>query len=140
MGKTKKILWILLGISLLFCGCRANAESPEPAPPLRIVTQVSVTCRPTDGIGERHYTQSQKMEAILNYLRSLEYAGKAEVDPELLAGNAYQITVQLSDGSTQVYYQRADRYLSRNCAPWEKIDPEQATLLAPLLQDMQSDL
>lgn len=138
METIKKIFWILMG-GMLLCGCSANAQGPEPTPPLCVVTQVDVTCRSPGDILERHYTQPQKMEAVLNYLRLLEYRGQADCDPEQLIGNAYKIMVQLSDGCSHCYYQRADQYLSRDRKPWERIDPDQARQLYLLLVELPGD-
>lgn len=140
MKKAKKLALLIGILMLLFCGCSVNAAADEPAPRLHVVTQVDIICRRADDILQWHYTQPQKMISVLNYVRLLEYRGKVDTDPEKIIGDSYKITVQLSDGRSHVYYQHAERYLSRDHHPWELIDPEQAQRLYPMLQEMPSDL
>ncbi len=80
------------------------------------------------------------MEAILLYLRLLHRGGDAQVDPQRVEGDYYEILLHYSDGGRRVYYQHADSYLSDNYKPWQKIDKEQAKNLFPLLQSMPSDI
>ncbi len=85
------------------------------------------------------YTQPQKMETILYYLRSLEDLGSADTDPERIMGDRFKITVIYSDGSRRLYRQQADRFLSRDDRPWRTVDPQKAALLYPLLVSMPPD-
>ena len=84
MGK----LWKLC-CSLICCmGLCACSSKPTP---LNLVTRVWVT----DASGStKYYTQPQKMEVILYYLRSLEPLGKAKTDPERIIGAHYKICVE----------------------------------------------
>ena len=79
------------------------------------------------------------MEYVLLYLRLLEPTGKPETDPDALADAVFEINVTLSDGSRQVYRQKAHRYLSLNGGPWKTIDPEQAAGLYRLIAKVPSD-
>lgn len=125
-------LWILSGCS--------PTPSVEKAPALgRVVARVEVSCCQSGEVQQFTYRMPQKMEAVLSYLRLLEYRGKATIDPERIRGDSYQIAVITADGTTHNYYQRADRYLSRDNHPWEMIDPKQAQNLRLLLQEMPSD-
>ena len=126
MGK----LWKLC-CSLICCmGLCACSSKPTP---LNLVTRVWVT----DASGStKYYTQPQKMEVILYYLRSLEPLGKAKTDPERIIGAHYKICVEFSDGQRSVYRQRANRFLSRDSRPWEKVDLQKASVLQSLLDSM----
>lgn len=112
---------------LLLSGCKASEKS------LHLVSKVSVT----DQAGlTRHYTQPQQMETILYYLRSLDAQGKPTTDPERISGEHYQIRLEYADGQVSIYRQRANRFLSRDSHPWQKIPPQQASLLRPILQGL----
>lgn len=116
MAKTGK-LWFLALLMLLCAGpVRATAED-------HVVTQVQVRYRQSGRQLTREYTQSSKMEAVLNYLRLCEYAGMPADDPEQHMGNRCRITVSLAGGGQHVYCLHADRYLSRDFRPWEQVDP-----------------
>lgn len=136
MKKHGKFCLILAFLVLILSGCGQNDTPPAP----RLITQVDVTCTRDQQTTQKHYTAPEKMSAILNYIRLLEGHGRPETDPERIIGNAFKIVLHFSDGGQQVYYQRADKYLSRCCRPWENIDPEQGALLYPMMEDMPSDL
>ncbi len=133
MGK-KGFLCLCLTVLLSFCGCRVNAAAP---PALHIATRIDVHYRFSDTAITRQFTQPAKMEAILNYLRLLEYAGIPEGDPEQHIGDTCRITVQLADGSRRIYHLHANRYLSRDFRPWEKVESSQD--LPALLQSLPTD-
>ena len=87
-----------------------------------------------------NYTDPDKIESILLYLRHLKRKGTAQVDPERVEGDHYEILLHYSNGERRVYYQHADQYLSQDYKPWERINPEQAKNLLPLLKSMPSDI
>jgi hypothetical protein len=88
---------------------------------------------------QRHYTDSQKMEYVLLYLRLLKPFGKPDTDPDQLDKDVYQITVHLSDGDRRIYRQKAHKYFSWDSRPWQKIDPAQASGLYALMEHLPSD-
>lgn len=131
--------WIFLlficSLLLLFSGC----ERSEPSPGYRVVTQVDISCQQKDLRIERHYTQSQKMEYILLYLRLVKSLGSPATDPDTIDADVFQITVHLSDGSQKVYRQKDHRYFSRHNAPWQQMDPAHAAELYRLLREIPDD-
>lgn len=137
MRKRYGLYLLLLLLPTLLSGSAFRSLKVSSAPSL--VTQVDVVCRREYSSFTRHYTQSRKIEPILNYLRMLTYHGRPEFDPERLAGNSYEITLHYADGHSSTYRQRSDRYLSKDGHPWETIRPEQAGLLFPLLESTASD-
>lgn len=104
-----------------------------------VVTQVQVTCAHEGKTIERCYTGQRKIAPILNYFRMLENQGKTHIDPERILGDVYRIRISLSNGIEHVYWQRADRYLSRDRHAWHLVDREQAKQLYAILQEMPSD-
>lgn len=136
MGHLKRI-WVLFLLFLFIPGSmRRITTTPVP----RLVMQIDVTCTRQEQTLQRYYTDQEKMSAILNYLRLAKDQGPAETDPERILGDAFKIVLHYSDGSRKVYYQRADRYLSREQQRWGKIDPEFGMLLYPVVEYMESDL
>ena len=118
-GIWKFLLIIFAVVSLSGCGGKTEA-------PTRVVTGVEITtCGGTRTL-RRYYTQPQKIQKVLNYLRLQESEGFADTDPERLTGTAIVIDVTLSDGSHSVYYQRGGRYLSKKYHPWQKINTNRA--------------
>ncbi len=140
MRRFWSIIATILLITALFGGCgRKNPALHRPGGS-RVVTQVDVTCKKGQTALRWHYTDQEKMEAILLYLRLLHRGGDAQVDPQRVEGDYYEILLHYSNGASRVYYQHADQYLSDNYKPWQKIDPDQAKDLFPLLQSMPSDV
>ena len=134
MRKCLKILMVLLfGLSLNGCGRKPPAQT-------RVVTQVDIVCDQGYRIFHRHYTQPQKIQQVLNYLRLQENLGPADMDPERVEGPVFRIAVRLSDGSDSVYYQRCGRYLSKEYHSWQKIDPKQAVAFYRMLQLTPTDI
>lgn len=121
---------------LLLSGCR-RVETPQPT--CRVVTGVDISFRYEDMRLQRHYTDNEKVESVLLYLRLLKPLGKAHHAQELPEEDLYEITVHLSDGSDRIYRQKAHRYFSRPERPWEQIDPGQASQLYQLMRHYHSD-
>lgn len=136
MKKAIKILILLCFSVFLLCGCGQDT----PAKPLcRVVTGVDISFRHEDMHLQRHYTDTQKMESVLLYLRLLKPLGKPESIPETADRDVYEITVHLSDGDTRIFRQKAHRYLSVPDRPWQLIDPGQAVGLYQLMRHYPSD-
>jgi len=104
------------------------------------VTHADVTWQSQQHRHHRHYESPEKIQQLLYYLRSLRPKGNAKIDPETLGGNTCKIVLYYQNGQRQIYYQQADRYLSVDAHPWERIIPEQAAKLYLLLEEMPSDL
>lgn len=136
----KQKLFLIAFFLCILSGCsKANTDENNSAL-CRVVDRIDISSYHEGTLEQFTYCAPQKMEAILFYLRQLDYQGKAHTDPERICGDNYQITVTNSDGTTRSYRQRANRYLSRDHHPWECIDPKRAEILYPLLQSMPSDL
>ena len=132
----KKFFFLFGLLTLIFTGCQPSHTSPSQ----HLITQVDVTCTREAAMFEKHFTAPEKMSSVLNYIRLLEGHGPPKTDPERIRGDVFKIILQFSDGQQQVYYQRADTYLSRCCGPWETIEPDQGSQLYPMIVGMSSDL
>lgn len=139
MNKCKKCLLVLSLIMFIVSGCSQNhTQNPNESVP-RFVTRIDVICHRENTTTLRHYTTQEKIEPVLICLRLLEPKGKADRDPERLIGDTYRIVLYLSNGGRSIYHLQADRYLSRDHHPWERVNEKQAQKLYPLLMRMASD-
>ncbi len=134
MKKFAKLFFISFCVALLG-GC----EKTEVKPICRVVTGVEISCQHEDVQIRRHYTDTEKMEYVLIYLRLLNPMGRPGINPETVDADVYRITLQLSDGSQKVYLQKDHRYLALQEGPWQTIAPEQAEGLYRLMRKIPSD-
>ena len=134
MKKFAKLLILLAFSASILSGCAKKATVPY-----RAVTEIDISFRYEDMHLQRHYTQTEKMESVLLYLRLLKPLGKPDADPEQILQDSYEITVRFSDGSTKFYRQKAHRFLCVQDHPWIRIDPGQASGLYALMRHYPSD-
>ena len=133
----KKLVAVFALFSLLLTGCnRSNAAQPAKC---SIVTGIHISFSDGPLHTERQYTASNKVRAVLNYLRWLDPYGLPEEDPEAVSGSSFEITLQYSDGCEKHYVQKADRFLLEDGKPWRRIDPDRAQTLSQILGQMASD-
>ena len=128
---------MLAVLSVLLWGCSAHQDPAQSVS--RVVTDITVTCSNGPIQVQRHYTSSEKMRAILNYLRWIDPYGIPTEDPEQSEGSLFQIVMTFSDGSEKVYLQKADRYMQIDGEDWMTIDPQKALTLGQMLGEMKSD-
>ena len=118
----------------LFSGCKQR----EAALPLcRVVTQIDIDCQQPDVQIRRHYTDNQKMQYVLIYLRLLK--PRSTFSAPAAGKDIYNICIRFSDGSQRIYRQTAHRFLSRDDGPWKAIDPGSAAGLYYLMRQLPSD-
>lgn len=137
MKKITKLFCLFCFTAFMISGCGTGDARPKPL--TRVVTRVDIACRREQMLIHRHYTDTEKMESVLLYLRLLEPVGKPDTDPERILRDQYQITVHLSDGKKRIYRQKAHRYFSADARRWKMIDPEQAAGLYTLMRRLPSD-
>lgn len=130
----KKIIKLLLALCLLLTGCHV----PQPQKS-KLVTEMTVEVQLQQETLFRRYTDPQKMETILSYLRAMEGRPHSCSSPERYTGPQYRIELNYSDGSTGYVFQHADRFLSRNFQPWQEINRSHAAFLLPLIESIPGD-
>jgi len=135
LKKCTAIFLILL--TVLLPGCARKRTWTQPI--CSVVVRVDVESRNHEERIYRRYTDPKKVSAMLDYLRGLSPYMPADRDPERLTGENHTITVYSSDGTTRVYRQRANRYLSVDSQPWQRIDDTQAKKLYGFLLRNHSD-
>lgn len=129
-----KILVLIVACTVLLIGC----EEEKP-PEIPLVTGVEITCRHGEQTIQRTYTKPEKVQRFLYYLRRQQTMGYTDRNPERIAGDAAWIEVKLSDGQSRVYRQRADRFWSKDCQRWKKIDEAWGRRLYRMLILIPSD-
>ena len=131
----KKLFSVFLFCCLALWGCAPQKDTSATCYVRLIYVQGTHEGQPIT----RQYMHPRKLDTILFYLRTLEDQALAKTDPERIVGDRYRITVVFSDGSKKIYYQQADRFLSRDARPWRQVDREKARLFYPLLKSLPPD-
>lgn len=128
--------WCISGLLiLLMCGCGIRRQEPL----VTVVEKVEVAGSHQGEVFVRTYTKSQKMMAVLNYLRWVRPQYKADCDPEMIPGDEYTITLTLSDGEQEIYRQKTNGYMRKDTGRWENIDPEKGVMLYEIVSQMAGD-
>ena len=126
-------------MALLLWGCSAHPSGESSDPQCRIVTKVTVTYEDSSTTAHMLYTNAQKMQSILNYLRLIDPYGTPQENPDYVEGSTFRIVLSYSDGCEKSYLQKADQFMKVDGGQWKRIDPERAAELGPLLGRMESD-
>lgn len=129
---------LLCAITLSLCGCSFHPVKPD-GHGIRVITAITVTYENGPLQTQRHYTSDAKMQPILNYLRRIDPYGEPDVDPETTEGSDFHIELNYSDGSRQLYRQKADRFMLDADGVWKRIDPGKASKLSEILGKLESD-
>ena len=127
MGKYWKIALILM-MFLGMCGCK-KTETASPA----VVTQVQIDCVHAGVQISRSYTDPETVSAVLDRLRLQRSKGTAQVDPERVMGDVFEIRISMSDGTQHIYRHRGGQYLSKDSGPWQVVSREHGAALYALL-------
>jgi len=128
---------ILLLTALLLAGC-TRVDQTQPGRP-RVVTRIQASYNSGTVKLQRTYTDAEKMQAVLTYLRCLDVSGPAEsppADDEMPLGH---VRLYYSDNTYKDYFQRSDRYLQINGGPWQNIPLDRGREFPILLGLMESD-
>ena len=133
----KLCMVIILLILFLNTGCSSQVDiQPKP---YRVVTQIDVVYHKHPIVSDGSFTNPEKMQKIMYYLRRISPYGKPLDDPEQIQGSDFYITLRYSDNTQKVYQQRDDRFMRVNGGPWKRIDPKRAMMLSRILGTLESD-
>ena len=132
-----RYLFVIL-IAFMLCVCTHYAP-PGENHPVRVVTQIDVTAIQDGKITQSSYCDTEKMEAVLQYLRKLKPLRHSPITPDTFRTDAYEIVLTMSDGSKNVYHQIYDSYIQKNNGPWQTIENSFGDYLPQLLQMIPSD-
>lgn len=98
----------------------------------RVVTSIQVSIVRDGHFHTVSITDSEQMNAVLNYLRLTDPTSAPQYDPDSFRSERYTFTVHFSDGSSNCYQQIYHDYLQKNGSRWQRINPK-AFLLFPAL-------
>ena len=134
-----KHLTILLffAFALILPGC-AGSRDPY-IPPSRVVSSVDIYCQKPSGNLSRHYTDPEKIEAILHYVRLLDPNGPTPVTEDAAQSASYEIVVHLQDGGIRIHRQQGDSFAALHRRYWGRIDRSLGLRLGHMLTLLPSD-
>ena len=132
----KKICIAVFPLFLIGC-CRILRQDENG--PYPVVTQVHILYKNEAIETQRDFYHEENIRQILDYLRYIDPYGIPKEDPSQVRGRTYVITLIYSDGSRQVYEQRADQYLRIGNGDWKRIEAHKAQYLSGLYGMMPSD-
>ena len=123
----------------MLCGCRQ--EAPRETEALcNYVTRVDMTCSSGGQMLYKQYTQDEKIESVLYYLRLLENDGDLQMLPRNATGADFEILLFFSDGGCRSYRQKGAAYLSQDGGPWKILKQRQGRKLMTLFKLLPSDV
>jgi len=126
---------LLQGCSLGFL----SGETPRKGT-TRMVTQISVACVPEDASKARIYTESGKIQAVLDYLEGLKLLERNATGSDPYDGATRTITIQYSGGTSKTYYLVHEKFLREGDADWMYVEETPEVSLEEILQANSSDL
>lgn len=132
----RKIVAVVLAVGLLgmFISCRRKK------PGVRVVDRIAVQWEEDRGTVRQVYDDPEKMQLILNKVRTLGQRFSSDTDPETLNVQTVTITLLYSDGTQRQYQIKPDRYVRIGQDPWQQADPKRVTSLRLLLQSLPGDI
>ena len=131
----KWTIWLLIPFILMGC-TRIDREQPgRPRAVIRILASYDSNTVKL----QRAYTDAEKMQAVLTYLRCLEPSGPIQQTPAPDQRPQAHIRLYYSDDSVKDYFQLGDQYLQIDDGPWQNIPPDRGREFPILLGLMESD-
>jgi len=127
VGKSWKVAFVFV-FFLGLLGCE-KTKTAAPA----VVTQVQIDCVHAGVQISRNYTDAETVSAVLDCLRLQRSKGTAQVDPERIMGDVFEIRIGMSDGTQHIYRHRGGQYLSKDSGPWQVVSREHGAVLYALL-------
>ena len=135
----KKRAVFLMFLALFFFSISGCGKKDSSVSPYRAVVGIDIVTKHDGHMLRRHYTDPEKMQYVLTFLRLLKPVGTPELDPEALTQDMFLLVLTRSDGSRVYYRQTGHRYFARDTQDWFCIAPEQAVRLYELLAHMPGD-
>lgn len=136
----KRILALVMILSILLCGCGDDTLKSDSGAPGRMVRRIEVAIRPENPEYVRVYQTQENMNDLLALLRSMENDTAPDVEPDLHSGQSYYTaTVTFANGQQSVYYLLGHTYLRLGQEDWCVVNSEQAKAFNTFLRDHPSD-
>lgn len=137
MFHRRKFAALFIAFMIFLCvGC-ASQRSDQGS--YRVVTKIDVHYYKKPLVSEGSFSDPEKMQKILYYLRKISPYGTPTENPEQVQGSDFYITLFYSDHTTKTFQQRDNRFMRINGGPWKRIDPKRALMLSQILGTLDSD-
>ena len=136
----KRILALVMILSILLCGCGDDTQKSDSGAPCRMVRRIEVAIRPENPEYERTYQTQENMNDLLALLRSMENDNIPAQEPDVENGQIlYTVTTTFANGEQSVYYILGHTYLRNSDGDWCIIDLEQSMAFNQFLRERPSD-
>ena len=134
----KRILALVMILSILLCGCGDDTPKSDSGAPGRMVRRIEV--RPENPEYERVYQTQENMNDLLALLRSMENDDVPAQEPDVENGQSlYTVTVTFANGEQSAYYVLGHTYLRNSDGDWCIIDRDQSMAFNQFLRERPSD-
>lgn len=135
----KRYTRYLLFICLLFLFALIPFGAGLAKPNIRYVTQAEVLLQKEEFRQTWVYSQPQKINSILNFLRTTDPRGRVYTAQPVAGSHHYRITLYYNDNTINTYYLQDYQYFNKNTTIWQRVSTSHAQLLYPLLQLLPTD-
>lgn len=124
---------LVLGILGSCSGCLRKNHG------IRVIEQISAQWEEGGTTVCHTYDEPEKMQLILNKVRTLGQRFSSDIDPETLNVPTVTMIFSYSDGRQQQYQIKPDRYVRIGDASWQQASPKNVTSLRLLLMSLPED-
>ena len=136
----KRMIALMLVLSVLLCGCGGNAPKESSGTPGRMVQSIRVAIHPEDPDFARVYETQENMNDLLALLRSMQTNDVPAEEPDIEGGQSlFTVTVTFANGQQSVYYLLGHTYLRNSDGDWCIIDNSQSMAFNQFLRERPSD-
>ena len=136
----KRMIALMLVLSVLLCGCGGDAPKASSGAPGRMVQIIEVAIHPQDPEFARVYETQENMNDLLALLRSMQTNDVPAEEPDIEGGQSlFTVTVTFANGQQSVYYLLGHTYLRNSDGDWCIIDNSQSMAFNQFLRERPSD-
>ena len=136
----KRMIALMLVLSVLLCGCGGDAPKASSGAPGRMVQIIEVAIHPQDPEFARVYETQENMNDLLALLRSMQTNDVPAEEPDIEGGQSlFTVTVTFANGQQSVYYLLGRTYLRLGDNPWCTITLEQSMRFTDFIHTHPSD-
>ena len=134
-----RILFSIILLSMLLCGCADGAPAPQEAPLCRVVTQVEVREEIPFVGNQRLYRTQENINQILTGITKLGHKFQVGEMPPPWEHDSYRITLYFSDGNQKIYRYHPLRYLYIPHRGWTRLNEDRSADFLTLLQQLPAE-
>lgn len=106
----------------------------------RVVVRIDVAFDSRHCSLRRAYTEDEKIEQILSYIRTIGVQKTPQIDPTVQKTSLYHITLHFSDGQKKFYCQKGSVYWREGHSPWKEVSKNSTQGFLQTISAMPSDI